>query len=89
MIHPTRNEKSGMKRNWETKPTTGPTGFLNTLTMIPMSSWAPMLMELSSTITTMTKVQNLFQNGLFMMTKTGVVILVSFHLLSTQRERLL
>ena len=57
--------------------------------MIPMSSWAPMLIELSSTMTTMTRVQNLFQNGLLMMTKTGVVILVSFNLLSTQRERLL
>ena len=56
--------------------------------MMPMSSWAPMLIELSSTMTTMTRVQNLFQNGLFMMMKTGVVILVSF-LVSTQRERLL
>ena len=56
--------------------------------MIPMSSWAPMLIELSSTMTTMTRVQNLFQNGLFMMMKTGVVILVSF-LVSTHRERLL
>ena len=61
---------------------------LNTLTMMPMSSWAPMLIELSSTMTTMTRVQNLFQNGLFMMMKTGVVILVSF-LVSTHRERLL
>ena len=39
-------------------------------------------------MTTMTRVQNLFQNGLFMMMKTGVVILVSF-LVSTHRERLL
>ena len=56
--------------------------------MMPMSSWAPMLIELSSTMTTMTRVQNLFQNGLFMMMKTGVVILVSFFV-STQREILL
>ena len=45
--------------------------------MIPMSSWAPMLIELSSTMTTMTRVQNLFQNGLFMMMKTGVVTLMA------------
>ena len=45
--------------------------------MMLMSNWAPMLMELSSTMTTMTRVQNLFQNGLFMMMKTGVVTLLA------------
>ena len=60
----------------------------NTLTMIPMSSWAPMFIELSSTMITMTRVQNLFQNGLFMMMKTGVVILVSL-LVATHKVMLL
>ena len=34
MTQPTRKEKRGMKRNWETNPTKGPTGFLNTLTRL-------------------------------------------------------
>jgi len=64
---PTKKEKRGMKRNWETKPTTGPIGFLNTSTMMLRSSCAPMLMELRRTKVIMTMVKMLLSVGLFMM----------------------
>ena len=45
-----------MKRNWETKPTKGPTGFLNTLTMI--CSTTQITVRTSSPLSTTTTAAN-------------------------------
>ena len=45
-----------MKRNWETKPTRGPTGFLNTLTMI--CSTTQITVRTSSPLSTTTTATN-------------------------------
>ena len=45
-----------MKRNWETKPTKGPTGFLNTLTMI--CSTTQITVRTSSPLSTTTTATN-------------------------------